>query len=241
MTDRTLNALRRKLEQWELAHLRQHCTELAERLEAAEARARDAEDWAEYWRENAFNLQQELMDDGLQIGLTKEGNLVAIRTDLPTDAQVLNDSVEQVDGLAHEDHAISVTGGGQDHLDASSDRIGGFDIDPMNSTGEPCGVEVGAEQADAVIPGVGNHASVEVSDDHGNSETLSAKTSSKDGQLNAVDGRQQGTADLHESSTSVTWPGDGNIIQSIDWSPLAGRPAIVHPENSHDKATPEKP
>ena len=32
MTDRTLNALRRKLEQWELAHLRQHCTELAERL-----------------------------------------------------------------------------------------------------------------------------------------------------------------------------------------------------------------
>lgn len=42
MTDRTLNALRRKLEQWELAHLRQHCTELAERLERAEARAADA-------------------------------------------------------------------------------------------------------------------------------------------------------------------------------------------------------
>lgn len=63
MTDRTLNALRRKLEQWELANLRQHCTELAERLERAEARAADAEYLAESWRENAFQLQRDLMDD----------------------------------------------------------------------------------------------------------------------------------------------------------------------------------
>jgi hypothetical protein len=73
MTDRTLNALRRKLQQWELAHLRQHCTELAERLERAEARAYDAEYWAEYWRENAFQLQRDLMDDGVQIGITQDG------------------------------------------------------------------------------------------------------------------------------------------------------------------------
>ena len=94
MTDRTLNALRRKLEQWELAHLRQHCTELAERLERAEARAADAEYWAEYWRENAFQLQRDLMDDGVQIGITQDGEMFPLPPDSPSDAPVTKASAE---------------------------------------------------------------------------------------------------------------------------------------------------
>lgn len=36
MTDRTISTLRRRLEKWELQHLRQHASDLAERLEPAQ-------------------------------------------------------------------------------------------------------------------------------------------------------------------------------------------------------------
>ena len=94
MTDRTLNSLRRKLEEWELAHLRQHCTELAERLERAEARAADAEYWSEHWRENAFQLQRDLMDDGVQIGITQDGEMFPLPPDGPSNAPVTKASAE---------------------------------------------------------------------------------------------------------------------------------------------------
>lgn len=235
MIDKTLNALRRKLEQWELSHLRQHCAELAERLEAAEARARDAEDWAEYWRENAFNLQQELMDGGFQIGLTKEGALIAIQPDLPTDAQVRNDSIEQINGSAHKDHAVTIAGAGQNHLDTRPDRISNSDINPMNSSSQSGSGEVGAEQMDAFIPGIGDCADIEVADDHGHAEALATGANSQDGQLNAIDRRQQGATDLHEPPSKVTWPSESETSTPIDWSPLVDRPVILHPDKGQDK------
>lgn len=108
MTDRPFNALRRKLEQWELAHLRQHCTELAERLERAEARAADAEYWAEYWRENAFQLQRDLMDDGVQIGITQDGAMFPLPPDGQHDAPVTNASAEVPATRPDQDHAFFI-------------------------------------------------------------------------------------------------------------------------------------
>lgn len=108
MTDRTLNALRRKLEQWELAHLRQHCTELAERLERAEARAADAEYLAESWRENAFQLQRDLMDDGVQIGITQDGAMFSLPPDGPSDAPVTNASAEAPATPPDQDNALFI-------------------------------------------------------------------------------------------------------------------------------------
>lgn len=242
MNDRTISTLRRRLEKWELEHLRKLAAELHERIEIAEEAKRRAEDeasraWesAEFWRENAFELQEELMNDGYTIGLTKEGQMVAIKSDLPTDAERQSDSIEQLNGSAHENHAVTIAASGQNHLDTSADRIGRFDIDPVNVTGDPGGVEVGAEQTDAVIPGVGNRAGIEVADDHGHAEVLATSANSQDGQLNAIDGRQQGATDLHESPSKVTWPGDGATTAPIDWSPLAGRPVIFHPDNRQDK------
>ena len=106
MTDRTLNSLRRKLEEWELAHLRQHCTELAERLNRAEERAADGEYWAEHWRENAFQLQRDLMDDGVQIGITQDGEMFPLPPDSPSDAPVTKASAEALVTPPNQDHAF---------------------------------------------------------------------------------------------------------------------------------------
>lgn len=75
MGDNTLSRLRRKLEQAELEHLRQHCTDLASRLEIMEERATHAEgqaDW--YWRQHS-DLIQSLTEQGETIGVTREGDI----------------------------------------------------------------------------------------------------------------------------------------------------------------------
>lgn len=70
-----------KLDRWELKHLREHAAQLADRLEAVERelvaatnRATDAEQYADFWREQVMNLQEELADD-LALGMTRDGSL----------------------------------------------------------------------------------------------------------------------------------------------------------------------
>lgn len=138
MTDRTLNALRRKLEQWELSHLRQHCAELAERLDRAEERAADAEYWAEHWRENAFQLKRDLMDDGVQIGITQDGAMFPLPPDSPSDAPVTKASAE-----------APVTPPNQDHAFFNFDDIEAVNQDPRDPPAppdpEPSSTQVPAE------------------------------------------------------------------------------------------------
>lgn len=74
-----LAAIRRRLEKWELDHLRQLALELQERLERAEEEASRAWESAEFWRENAMSLQQELWDEGATIGITKTGQMVVAK------------------------------------------------------------------------------------------------------------------------------------------------------------------
>lgn len=71
-----LAGLRRRLEKAELEHLREHASELAERLEWAEQATARAEDQADYWREQCESLIAQL---GNQVGLTVEGDLVALK------------------------------------------------------------------------------------------------------------------------------------------------------------------
>mgnify|MGYP007121603325 CR=1 FL=1 len=79
MSDRTLNAIRRRFEKWELEHLRKLAAELHERCERAEDEARRAWESAEFWQQNAMELQETLMAEDFTIGLTKEGQLFAIK------------------------------------------------------------------------------------------------------------------------------------------------------------------
>lgn len=79
---RTLVGLKRRLDRWELDHLRQHAAELAERLEDAERRLSYADEQADFWREQCMRLEEAITDEdsgsGRQIGLTLSGDLVVV-------------------------------------------------------------------------------------------------------------------------------------------------------------------
>jgi hypothetical protein len=82
---KAITTLRKRLFRWELDHLRTHCAELADRLEAAQQRidALEADNdraWrtADSWHEETMQLINELQDKGQEIGLTQSGQLVAL-------------------------------------------------------------------------------------------------------------------------------------------------------------------
>lgn len=71
--------IRRRLERWELAHLRALSASLDDQLEAATRRADTAERQAEGWQDHARELQEELLtlagESGAAIGLTQDGHI----------------------------------------------------------------------------------------------------------------------------------------------------------------------
>ena len=81
--DKTIQAIRRRLEKWELEHLRALAAELQERLERAEAEAAEAWASADFWQRNGMQLQEDLMNAGLTVGITKEGQMGAVKSEEP--------------------------------------------------------------------------------------------------------------------------------------------------------------
>ena len=84
-TTAAITALRKRLDRWELNHLRQIAAELSERLDHAQERIDSLEtevsrawDTAEGWRMDAMQLVSDLQDAGQEVGLTQSGALVAM-------------------------------------------------------------------------------------------------------------------------------------------------------------------
>lgn len=84
MPDRTLDNLRRRLERWELNHLRELAARQEERIEALQLRIEELQEdviasdrFAEFWQEQTHSLQGMLEEAGHTIGLTRAGDLVA--------------------------------------------------------------------------------------------------------------------------------------------------------------------
>lgn len=81
-----LRNLKRRLERWELEHLRQHAAELAVRLDAADQRACDAEERAkaaehacDFWHDQAVAVHHAAADGaGGMPGLTLDCQLVIV-------------------------------------------------------------------------------------------------------------------------------------------------------------------
>lgn len=69
----------------ELAHLRQHAADLAERLEQAEVEAERAAESAEFWQQHAMQLQEALHDGEFathrSVGINKSGELMVVKHD----------------------------------------------------------------------------------------------------------------------------------------------------------------
>jgi hypothetical protein len=77
--DRILINLKRRLERAELVHLRQHCAELAERLEKAEDDLRysqESYDFSADWARELMEAHPEV-----QIGITREGHVGLVVAD----------------------------------------------------------------------------------------------------------------------------------------------------------------
>lgn len=84
-TAKQLAAIQRKLDKWELLHLRAHAAEQAERLEKAEedlerARADAANAWecADHWQSQLDNLIQDMRSTGREVGMTQSGDLLVM-------------------------------------------------------------------------------------------------------------------------------------------------------------------
>ena len=72
--DPVLRRLQRRLERWELEHLREHAAALAAQVEDLERRLQAAESSADFWWQQVEQLREEL-PDGAQLGLTVDGAL----------------------------------------------------------------------------------------------------------------------------------------------------------------------
>lgn len=82
MKNACIAALRRRLEKWELPHLRSHAADLHQQLEACQQeleRVRDelynASRVADFWCEAHHELADHLAEQGEAIGLSKDGHI----------------------------------------------------------------------------------------------------------------------------------------------------------------------
>ena len=84
-TKKTIAALRKRLEHWELDHLRALSASLSDQLEAANERIEALQSeldraWrnAEAWQDDAMELVKQLEAEGQTVGLTVAGALVVV-------------------------------------------------------------------------------------------------------------------------------------------------------------------
>lgn len=85
--DTTLTRLQKKLERWELEHLRQHAADLSNRLDLAEEQARQERTNCDYWQGRAEEIWRDLTEQGGTLGLTMDGRVMALASQtLVTDA-----------------------------------------------------------------------------------------------------------------------------------------------------------
>lgn len=73
--DPVLRRLKRRLERWELEHLREHAAALAVQVEDLQQRLEAAESAADFWWQQVEHLRESAAGDGLQLGLTVDGQV----------------------------------------------------------------------------------------------------------------------------------------------------------------------
>jgi len=86
MSNPVIAAMRRRLDRWELAHLRTHAAELAGQVEALQGeiealrtRCEQADDRADWALESLCNLQSQIAETGGAVGLTVDGQIGLIQ------------------------------------------------------------------------------------------------------------------------------------------------------------------
>lgn len=76
---RQLAQIQRKLDRWELEHLRELAAQQCEQIEDLQRRLADAEASLDFWHGHALDLGNTLHDSGAgQIGLTRAGEVLIL-------------------------------------------------------------------------------------------------------------------------------------------------------------------
>lgn len=83
MSDHTLNAIRRKLEAWELEHLRTLVSQQRDRIERLEDEVDILQQSADFWERHAHDLMRDVADMGETVGITKDGQVGIVKPDHP--------------------------------------------------------------------------------------------------------------------------------------------------------------
>ncbi len=68
--------LRRKLERWELDHLRRISLDQADKIELLECNLARETDRADYWRGECMAIIEQLQESGQSVGLTMAGEIL---------------------------------------------------------------------------------------------------------------------------------------------------------------------
>ena len=68
--------MRRRLERWELAHLRRLAADQGDRIDALQIDLENEKSRADYWYDQCMEMIEELQEAGKQIGLTKAGDIL---------------------------------------------------------------------------------------------------------------------------------------------------------------------
>lgn len=86
LTTAQVAAIKKRLDRWELDHLREHAAQLATRLDDAQARisaleseASTAWQCADMWRDQANELVEDLQAAGQTVGMTQDGHLSVVQ------------------------------------------------------------------------------------------------------------------------------------------------------------------
>ena len=116
MGDRILELMRKRLEKWELEHLRELAIQLQDRLERAEADAIQERTFGDHWHREAMSMISELSAEGRTIGLTKSAEiLVSAPPTSSLEVPILNEGEIYLGAIicgesAHRHHTILLPG-----------------------------------------------------------------------------------------------------------------------------------
>lgn len=102
--DRTLSNLQRKLDRWELNHLRALAAQQEERIGLLETELEIAQEHAEFWHDQARNMVEELQADGKAIGIMQSGDLVLVPQDPPADDPLIERRGAPIDTVVSNDY-----------------------------------------------------------------------------------------------------------------------------------------
>lgn len=111
-----LRTIRQRLERWELQHLREHCSDLALRVEDLQRIVERESETADHWRRQCDALIENLKGAAQEVGITVDGQMGAIRpadftpgtTNAKVAAAMIREAIDFMEGFRDDADQVGV-------------------------------------------------------------------------------------------------------------------------------------